>query len=235
MALHYSLATSLVRNLCRLLGGWQVVGRENFPKTGGAILAPNHVSFMDPPVAGSACPRQPWFMAKSELFRPPVFGTLIRWCRAFPVKRGTADRAALRRAEELLERGEVVLVFAQGGRFFGPGLGEPEMGLGMLALRAKVPIVPMAVLGTEQTLPRHAKFLHRGKTVVYIGEPLAFPELYEKPKPTKEDREFVAHEVMRALGVLLERACRERGLRHPQQGATQGTTEEQPAGPAGGG
>ncbi len=206
MAWHYAVGQSLVRTICRILGGWEVHGAENFPREGGVILAPNHHSYMDPPVAGSACPRQPWFMAKSELFKPAPFGWLITLFRAFPVHRGKPDRQALRRAEALLKQGEVVLIFPQGRRRWGEDLGEPELGLGLLALRAKVPIVPMALLGTDQTLPRGAKFLHRGRTRVWIGKPLTFSDLYEKKRPSKADRVFVTQEVMKALAALLEQA-----------------------------
>jgi len=129
-----------------LLGRWRVTGRENIPKTGGVILAPNHVSYADPPVVGAAVSRRVRFMAKSELFRIPALGTIIRNVGAFPVKQATADRSALRKAIELLETGEVVCIFPEGTRSLGGTLLKAELGIAMIAVKAKVPIVPIALI-----------------------------------------------------------------------------------------
>src|SRR5713226_6470146 len=98
----------------RLMGRMRVEGAKNVPRQGAVILAPNHLSATDWPAVGVASPRPPWFMAKEELFETPILGPLIRLCHAYPVKRDTADRAALRLTEELLRHGQVVVIFPEG-------------------------------------------------------------------------------------------------------------------------
>src|SRR5690606_28111202 len=97
-------------------GIWRlrVEGREHVPRQGGAILAPNHISNVDPPAVGAAAPRPVYFMAKEELYQMPLLGRILPRLHAFPVRRGTVDRAALRRAEELLRAGELVVIFPEG-------------------------------------------------------------------------------------------------------------------------
>ncbi len=89
----YYLGRALFRAVFQVLCRWEVEGRENVPSSGGLILAPNHLSYLDPPLAGSAVRRPVYFMAKRELFSVPVLGWLIRRTHAFPVSRGAADRA----------------------------------------------------------------------------------------------------------------------------------------------
>src|SRR5690349_20400428 len=92
-----------------LFGGIRVEGRENLPATGGVLITPVHISDYDPLAVGIALPRPCWTMAKSEIFTWPMLGLLARWLHGFPVKRGSPDRAALRRAIELLRQGEAVV------------------------------------------------------------------------------------------------------------------------------
>lgn len=145
--------------LCLLLGAvfsiffrWKVTGAENIPAAGGVIIAANHVSLWDPPVLGTAIPRRIHFMAKEELFTNPVFRWLITKLGAFPVKRGIADRTAIRTALSLLENGSVLGLFPEGTRSKTGVLGAPEPGLAMLAIKAGVPVVPAAIIGTNKVL-----------------------------------------------------------------------------------
>src|ERR1043166_1303809 len=98
-----------LRILYTLLGGFRVEGRENIPRQGGVLITPNHISDADPTAVALAVPRPCWFMAKSELFETPILGPILRLVHGFPVKRYTADRAALRLTEQLLEQGEAVV------------------------------------------------------------------------------------------------------------------------------
>lgn len=188
--------------VCRIFGRMQVIGRENIPKTGGALLCGNHVSYIDPPALASRAGRVVHFMAKSELFRIPVLGFLVKGVGAFPVKRGTADRSALKQAIEYLQSGEVVAMFPEGQRSLTGELLEPEAGAGMIALRAKVPVIPVALVNTEKLLPPHKMFFRFTRIKVVYGPPIPLDDLYEKGG--REATDEVGKRIMGAIGRLLE-------------------------------
>ena len=146
-------------------------------------------------------PRPVWFMAKSELFAIPVLGPLIRRVHAFPVKRGSADRQALRTAHELLASGKAVTIFFEGGRSKDGRLMPPELGPAMIAVRANVPIVPIALINADHLMPRTGglKFAH---VSAVIGEPLRFPHLQGKAGDRSALKE-VSEAVGRAIAALL--------------------------------
>ncbi len=155
-----------------LLGGREVYGVENVPSDGGAVIAPNHVSYMDPPLVAACLPRRTYFMAKRELFEPLLFGELIYSLYAFPVERGSGDRAALRRAIDLVRAGELVIIFPEGTRSRDGTIGEGQLGPAIVAGRAGRPIVPCAILGTDRMLPPGAKFIRRARFYIAFGEPV---------------------------------------------------------------
>lgn len=176
----YSFTKAVVLALFKVVGHLKVIGSERVPRTGGAILAANHTSYADPPVMGVSTPRAIRFMAKSELFKNSVFAAVIRALGAFPVKRGTADRQALRTAHDILTSGQLLVIFFEGGRSPDGKLQSPELGTAMIALRANVPIVPVALINADHLLPRHAKALHWSHVTAVFGEPLTFPHLAGK-------------------------------------------------------
>jgi 1-acyl-sn-glycerol-3-phosphate acyltransferase len=114
-------------------------------------------------------------MAKAELFDIWGFRWLITGMHAYPVKRGAADRAALKRTLDYLAGGEIVCVFPEGTRSIDGQVGPLEIGVGMLAVKSGAPIVPVAIRGTDQMLPRGAKRLYRSKIRVEFGPPLHLP------------------------------------------------------------
>lgn len=162
-----------------MLGGLSAAGEENIPATGGVILAPNHRSLADPPVVGCGMKRQVHYMAKEELFRVPILGALIRAVGSFPVRRGTADRAALRQAIRLLEDGRVVCIFPEGTRSTDGRLKDPELGIGLVALKSRAPVVPVAVIDSDRVLGSGMKFPRRHRIRLIYGRPIGFPDLYE--------------------------------------------------------
>lgn len=197
----YWIGRGLFRLLLPIFGRWRVVGAENVPRNGGVIVAPNHISYADPPVVGSALRRQVRFMAKEELFRIPLLGKAIHAVGAFPVKQKSADRTAIRRAVTLLEQGELVCIFPEGTRNKSSELMEAELGIGMIALKAKVPIVPIALIGTDKLLPAHSPFLHFAKVEVRIGKPVDLTDLYEK-NPDRATMEELGRRVMASIAEL---------------------------------
>jgi 1-acyl-sn-glycerol-3-phosphate acyltransferase len=158
--------------LLPLTGGCSIYGAENLPRSGGAVLAANHVSFCDPPWIGACVRRRVYAMAKRELFEVPVFGWIIHSVFAYPVDRSIADHVALRHGIDLVSRGEVLLIFPEGGRSLDGEVGEGSIAPAMVAGRAGVPIIPVAVIGTNKVLPRGSNYLHHHRTAIAFGEPM---------------------------------------------------------------
>jgi 1-acyl-sn-glycerol-3-phosphate acyltransferase len=182
----YRFLVALCRNIVRLIlathGGLRVEGAARVPRTGGVLLCPNHICDLDPPTMGAATPRDAWFMAKSELFSMRFFSWLLPRLHAFPVKRDSADRGALTRAEELLKAGEAVVIFPEGGGNEVGTLQPLHPGALLVALRARVPVVPVALINTNKMLPYgHVKLKKSPEPVTVIfGEPLDLSDLYGK-------------------------------------------------------
>ncbi len=199
----YAIGKGLSAAICKIFGRWKVIGRENIPREGGVLLCGNHVSYIDPPALGGGATRPVHFMAKFELFQVPVLGFLIRNVGAFPVRQKTADRAALKKAIELLEAGEVVGMFPEGKRNMHPEeLLPAEPGVGMIVLRAKVPVIPVALINTEKLLPPHSLFFKFSRVKVVYGKPVQLDDLYDQGG--REALEEVGRRIMSAIDALLK-------------------------------
>ncbi len=195
----YYIGRCLCRFFLFLLGGYKGVGAENIPKEGPVLLMPNHVSYLDPPAAGSCCSRQVYFMAKAELFKIPALGKLIYSVGAFPVTRGTSDVGAIKHAFRLLKEGRMVNIFPEGRRSKDGLLGEPQRGALMVAIKSDAVLIPTAIKGTDKCLSTLNKGLHRTKTTVRYGRPLK-----------RDDLEGLdSHEACRILGERWTEAMEE--------------------------
>lgn len=150
----YRLSQGTCRAAARALRGLSVSGLERVPERGPVIVAANHVSLMDPPLVAIALyPRRlPHFMAKEELFRLPVFGSMIRGYGAIPLDRGRGDVGAIRRSLDVLEEGGCMVVFPEGTRSRDGRPGRPKAGVGLLARDGRAPVVPARVRGTDRLL-----------------------------------------------------------------------------------
>jgi 1-acyl-sn-glycerol-3-phosphate acyltransferase len=198
-----------LRGAYRLLGRLRVEGAENVPRAGPVILAPNHVSAADWPAVGVAAPRTLWFMAKEELFAIPVLGPLIRICRAFPVRRDSADRAAFRLTEALLARGEAVVIFPEGRVSEDARLQPLKQGLALLALRTGATVVPVGLLGTERLLPYGKEIPRpvREPVVVRFGPPIPLEDLRDgrRAAPSRGALDAATERLAAAIRALLEK------------------------------
>ena len=173
----YRSSSVLLRIFFRLFNRWEVTGREHVPPTGGVLLIANHTSYSDPPIVGSACPRPVHFMAKAELFDRPLLGAFIRRAHAFPVRRGAADRTALRRAVRLLREGKVLLLFPEGTRSPDGRLQELEQGAAFIALSGNAVVVPVGLVGADRLLSRGSPILRPAKLHVRFGPPVDLSDL----------------------------------------------------------
>ncbi len=204
---HYEMVRIFLPKIWRLLGGWRVEGQEHIPDNGGAVIAPNNISFFDPPAVGSSLPRRTYYFAKKELFQISLFGWLIRKCYAFPVDREGSDVTAFRYAVRLLQKGELLVVFPEGGRSLDGSLEEGGIGAALIASRAGVPIIPCSLWGTDDVLPRGAWLLHTGLVQVSFGAPITYEE-YRERRLTKQQLQQVTQRIMRDIAQL--RADQER-------------------------
>ena len=198
----YAFLKPIAVFLMRAWFGLRVRGAEHVPASGPALIVSNHQSILDPPVIGGAARRQIYFLAKAELFRIPMFGSLIRALHARPVRREGSDPGALRTAAQLLGEGKALLVFPEGTRSLNGCLGEGKPGVGMLAVTSGAPVVPVYVSGTLEALPKGSAWPRRSQVSVSFG-----PALHFKPRNgagRKERYREAAVEMMRGIAELKE-------------------------------
>lgn len=198
----YAFGRAMFRFFYWAMGGLEWVHEERVPKTGGLIVAPNHVSFADPPATGSATSRPVYFMAKAEMFRKPLFAFILRKVGAFPVERGTVDTNAIRQALGLLSEGRAVMIFPEGTRGDGKTLGEPSQGVALLAKRSGAAVTPVGIVGTEVLFPKGAKRLRRSRLSIIWGEPFTYEEVCDGMSD-KEGRDHFGEELMRRIQALI--------------------------------
>jgi 1-acyl-sn-glycerol-3-phosphate acyltransferase len=195
----YTLARIVLTLPTVLLWRVRAIGLENVPKHGPLVLAPNHFSQMDHFFVGVYLRRKIRFMAKSQLFGPPVLTYVYKHGGVFPVRRGHHDEEAFETVRQLLDQGEMLLVYAEGGRSRSQRLGQPKPGIGRIALESGVPVVPVAIKGSEYA--RQWKKLRFPKTTVQFGEPLTF----QVEEAAGRERQLeVAAEVFRRVREMYE-------------------------------
>lgn len=156
----------------------EVRGVENIPD-GPAIIAPNHISYLDPPIVGATCPKQIHYLANAYLFKNPIFGRFIAYVNSHPVKTEAQDTQALKMVLRLLHEGHKVLVFPEGTRSLDGKLQPLKLGCAMMAIHAHCPIVPVRIEGAHEIWPRERKMPYlSGKLIVTYEKPL-YPEMVE--------------------------------------------------------
>ena len=189
--------------ICRLWFGailrTKVVGTENIPKNGAFILAANHVSNWDPPFLGTFIDREINYMGKEELFKNPIMAWICRNLHVFPVKRGAADKNAIKTALKLLKDGKCFGIFPEGTRSKDGTLGKAQNGVSLIAAMSKAPIIPAAIVNTEKIFSRDEFF---PQTAVIYGSPMKFSGS-TKDKDALED---FAQEIMNEIAKLKENA-----------------------------
>ena len=182
-----------------LLYRYRAIDVGNIPERGPVLIAPNHFSFWDHFFVAVLLRREVHFMAKSQLFKPPVLDFIINHGGVFPVRRGRGDEEAFITAHTIFDRGGMVLMYAEGGRSRSGKLGQPKPGVGRLTLEAGVPVVPVAIHGSEKV--RNARRGIIPKITVQFGEPITFDRVEH---PTKEQSQEVAEQIFNRIKALYE-------------------------------
>lgn len=176
MNFYYRLGYHLSRLLARLFFGFRIIHRERTIQTGPVILASNHQSFLDPPLAGNAADRAIFFLAKKSLMDVPILGWLLPKLNVIPVNLEGGDRSALKALIRILNAGECALVFPEGTRTPDGNLQPAEPGLGLIIAKTRAPVVPMRIFGAYDAWPIGGKLRLFRKITVVVGEPIYFSD-----------------------------------------------------------
>jgi 1-acyl-sn-glycerol-3-phosphate acyltransferase len=213
----YAVLKPIAVLLMRLWFRLEVRGAEHVPAAGPVLLVSNHNSMLDPPLIGGAAPRPLCFMAKAELFRIPLFGSLIRSLNARPVRREGSSAGALRDALATLQAGRALLVFPEGTRGAEGEIRPGKPGAGMLAVASGAPVVPVYISGSGLALPRGRALPRPVKIAVRFGPALCFAA---GDGEVRRDRYRKAtEEIIRAIARLRDEAGAEAGARGRAAGA----------------
>lgn len=175
LVLYHAFKWSVVSPVLHAYLRGRIYGAENVPQEGPLVVVSNHASDFDPPLL-SCCLRRPVaYMAKEELFRVPVLKQAIELYGAYPVKRGMADRSALRSALNCLTQGWAVGVYLQGTRTPDARITDPKLGAAWIAAKAQVPVLPVSLWGTQHVLVKGSPIPRPVPVTVRIGQVIDAP------------------------------------------------------------
>lgn len=197
LMLYHAFKWSVVSPVLHTYFRAKIYGAENVPQKGSLLVVSNHASDFDPPILSNCVCRPVAFMAKEELFRIPVLKQAIKLYGAYPVKRGSADRSAIREALKSLELGWAVGLFIGGTRTPDGRIRDPKLGAATIASKAQVPLLPVSLWGTEKIISKDSSLPRAVPITVRIGNLI--------PPPTsgkREELERVTQECVTAIHNL---------------------------------
>lgn len=175
----------------------KVYGIENVPRRGPFIAVSNHASDFDPPLLSSCMRRPIAFMAKEELFKVPLLGPAIRLYGAYPVKRGSGDRQALKAAITHLEQGWGAGIFLDGTRQADGRINDPKIGAAWIAAKLQVPLLPVCLWGTHAIIPRGEVRPRSVPVTIRIGEAIAPP-----PQGDRDQLDAITQHCARIINTM---------------------------------
>jgi 1-acyl-sn-glycerol-3-phosphate acyltransferase len=201
----------------------RAIDSDKIPVDGPVIIAPNHFSFMDHFFVAVFMRREVHFMAKSQLFKRPL-QFVYDHGGVFPIRRGHRDEEAFTTAHTILGRGDVIVMYAEGGRSRTGDLGEAKPGIGRLALETGAVVVPTAISGSQKA--RNWKKLQFPKVTVQYGDPIKFDQVVEEP--TREQSQAAAQIIFERIEKLYD-GLQRAGRRDAVQASRQARATRRPA------
>ena len=183
----------------KLIFRGNLIGRENIPLKSSFILVSNHGSLLDPPLLGHAVGRNISFMAKSELFRIPLLGFIIKSCGAYPVKRGIVDKTTIKIACEKLSNNNSIGIFIDGTRQKDGRVNKPKQGAALLSFKNQKLLLPVAIVNSHRLFKLKFFIPFFTKIVIKVGKPINPPE-----GSSKEELRLVTNYLQEKINNMLE-------------------------------
>ncbi len=207
ISLHIKLNRFFLRpgisTLFRILGRVKIVGKENVPLGKPYVIAINHISIFDPPLAVSFWPEEPEVIGAADVFKKKGQGILLTMYGVIPVHRGDYDRALLEKIIAILKSGRPLVIAPEGGRSHEPAMRRAMPGVGYIIEHAQVPVVPVGLVGTTEDFWQRATHGEKPPLEIRIGKPIVFPPITQKGAERREARQKNADLVMRHIAGLL--------------------------------
>lgn len=197
----YWLGKNLFNAVARGLFDFRIIGQDKMNFPGAALVACNHVSFLDPPFVGQAFDEPIHYFARKTLFDHPIAGWILREWQSIPIDRDKPDASSLKGTIRFLRAGEKVLIFPEGTRSPDGTLQPAEAGVGLFIAKSKAPVLPVRVFGTYEAYPKGAKTFRPARITLVIGDPW-YPDLESYPQQGKDLYQALANEVMQRIGEL---------------------------------
>ena len=201
MTIVYNIFYNLAKLLARMFFSMRVIHPERMVETGPLIIAVNHSSFFDPPLAGICSRRGVYYLARKTLLKWPFFGPLFPAMNVIPVERDGNDMSALREVIKKIKEGNAVVLFPEGTRSPDGNLQKARAGIGLVIAKTGAPVMPIRIFGAYESFPKNAKGLRSSQITVVLGEPIHFTR-EEVENPSRENYQLLSNRVMDAIAAL---------------------------------
>ena len=201
MTIVYNIFYNLAKLLARMIFSMRVIHPERMVESGPLLIAVNHSSFFDPPLAGICSRRGVYYLARKTLLKWPFFGPLFPAMNVIPVERDGNDMSALREVIKKVKEGNAVLLFPEGTRSVDGHLQPARAGIGLVIAKTGAPVLPMRIFGAYEAFPKNAHRFQLSQISVVIGEPIHF-SAEEISDTSRETYQLLSNRVMEAIGAL---------------------------------
>jgi 1-acyl-sn-glycerol-3-phosphate acyltransferase len=201
MTIVYNIFYNLAKLLARMIFSMRVIHPERMVESGPLLIAVNHSSFFDPPLAGICSRRGVYYLARKTLLKWPFFGPLFPAMNVIPVERDGNDMSALREVIKKVKEGNAVLLFPEGTRSIDGQLQPARAGIGLVIAKTGAPVLPMRIFGAYDAFPKNARRFQLSQITVVIGEPIYF-SAEEISNISRETYQVLSNRVMDAIGAL---------------------------------
>ncbi len=201
MSFWYWCGYTLSKIVGKVFFRYRALHRERMIQNGPVILAMNHQSYLDPPLAGIACDRDIYFLARKTLLEHWFWGWILPKLNVIPVNQESADRSALKALIRILRAGEATLVFPEGSRTLDGNLQPAQPGLGFVIAKTSAPVVPMRIFGAHEAWPRGGNKIRLHPITVVVGKPMRFTET-EIARGGKDVYQRLSERVMEEIAKL---------------------------------